>query len=364
MFRKRKLISFLLISSSLLIHSRAIAQASEAFEFTRADWHLAGISEYHSDWQAAIDYYQKVIQESYILPLDIREWYRGTAYYGIARCECRIGKNSVAVRTSLSKAFSHHFWNFALIATDSELMSDCGRPWLDSLSRIWSNILDEERPFWQEQAPIIFYPDGYDSSARWPLIVAMHGGNGNYESFAEHWRGMANALKAVIVIPAGVIRESQITNTWGSDMSLIEKPIKDLVSRFTSKHWADPSHVYLAGFSQGAQASMELAVMRPDVFRGAIAMSGFVDRSISDSILRKAHDRGVRIFAVSGEDEVPSFREEIDTFHVSCTKAGIPFELNIAPGMIHEVPLDFRAQLLQAWEWLRPSSQSARQGQE
>jgi predicted esterase len=362
MYPKRQLTSFLLIAVTLLIHSRAVAQASEAYNFVRADWHLAGISEYHNDWQAAIEYYQKVIRECMPLPLDIREWYRGTAYYGIARCECRYGKDSAAVRIALSKAFSHHFWNFALTATDSELMSNCGHPWLDSLSRVWNNILSEERPLWPEQAPIVLYPDGYDSSAHWPLIIALHGGNANYESFAEDWLGMANALKAVIVIPPGIIRESQITNTWGADMSLLEKPITDLVSRFTSKHLADPSHVYLAGFSQGAEASMELAVLRPGVFRGAIAMSGFVDRTISDSILYTARDSGVRIYVISGEDEVPTFREEIDTFQSHCSKSGIPFKMEIVPGMIHEVPLDFHTQMLQAWAWLRPVSQASRQG--
>ena len=358
----RRITSFLLIAVSFLLYSRASAQTSgEAYAFVRADWHLAGISEYHSDWQGAIDYYQKVIRESNALPLDIREWYHGTAFYGIARCSCRIGKDSAAVRSALSKAFSHHFWNFALTATDSALLSDCGRAWLDSLSQVWSGILNDERPLWPEQAPIVFYPDGYDSSGRWPLIVAMHGGNGNYESFSEDWRGMANALKSVIVIPPGIIRQSQITNTWGSDMSIIEKPIINLVAGFTSKHLADPSQVYLAGFSQGAEASMELSILRPDIFRGAIAMSGFVDRPISDSILLKAHDRGVRIYAISGELEVPSFRGEIDTFHTVCAKAGIPFEMNILPGMIHEIPLDFHMQVLQAWNWLRPSSEASRQ---
>jgi predicted esterase len=362
---KRYIVLFALIVSCLLVQSRASAQVNDAFEFVRADWHLAAISEYSGDWQAAIEYYQKVIQESMPLPLDVREWYRGTAYYGIARCNCRLGKDPSTVRIALSKAFSHHFWNFALTEADSEIMSDCGRPWLDSLSRVWSNILNEERPFWPKQTPFVFYPDTYDSTAHWPLIVALHGGNGNYESFAEDWHGMANDLKAVIVIPPGAIRESQITNSWESDMNAIEKPILSLVSEFTSKHLADPSQVYLAGFSQGAQASMELSVMRPDVFRGAISMSGFVNRFISDSILQKAHDRGVRIYAVSGEYEDKSFRLQIDTFHTRCVQSGIPFDLEINPGMTHEVPLDFRTQILKAWNWIRPQAEAIRQqGQE
>ena len=338
------------------------AQPSENYEFVCVDWHLAGISEYQHNWQNAIDYYQKVIQKSIDLPLEIREWYRGTAFYGIARCDCQLGKDKSVVRTALTKAFTHHFWNFQLAAADSQLMVGCGgRPWLDSQSAYWNGIFVEEKPLWQEQPPIMFYPDGYDSTARWPLIIALHGGNGNYESFAEHWRGMSNDLKAVIAVPAGVLRESQITNSWCADMSLVEKPILNLVSEMTSRHLVDPSQVYLAGFSQGAQASMELAVLRPQIFRGAIAISGFVDRSIPDSALRIAHDRGVRIYAVTGEDEGLDFHNQIYNFHSIFTKDGIPFELKILPDMIHEIPLDFHTQFLQAWAWMRPQQQATRQ---
>ncbi len=360
---KLRTCSVLLFFCILLTHSQANSQPSEAFEFVRADWHLAGISEFHGDWQAAIGYYQKVIQESQSLPIDVREWYRGTAQYGIARCDCRLGKDSVTIRTALSKAFSHHFWNFALAGTDPQIMLDCGRRWLDSLSSLWSSISNEERPLWLPQAPIIFYPVGYDSTSRWPLILALHGGNDNYESFAENWLGMATDLHAIIVVPAGVIRESQITNSWGSDMGVIEKPIIDLVKTFTSRHLADPEQVYLAGFSQGAQASLELAVRRPDLFHGTIAMSGFVDSPITDSMLSQAHHHGLKIYAISGENENQTFRAELSSFDSSCTKAKIPFEMETISGMIHEIPLDFHTQILQAWQWLRPTTQATIQGE-
>ncbi|MFI5201597.1 MAG: alpha/beta hydrolase-fold protein [Candidatus Kapaibacterium sp.] len=349
------------LAATLISNSRAGAQGSDAFEFVRGEWHLAGISEYQSNWPAAIGYYQKVIEDSRLLPLECREWYCGTAYYGIARCESQMGDDSSAVRLALAKAFAHHFWNFALAQTDSVMLSKCGFPWLDSCSRFWTSVSVEERPLWREQVPIVFYPAGYDSSGHWPLIIALHGGNGNYESFAQHWLGMANVLKAVIAIPAGVLRETQITNSWGSSMDTVEKSIVTLVKRFTSRHLADSAQVYLAGFSQGAQASIELTLLRPDLFRGAIAMSGFVDHPISDSILHRARDRGVRIYEITGQFEDQTFEKEIDSIHQKCTEAGISFALNISPGMIHEVPLDFHDQMLRAWSWVRPQAQAVHQ---
>ena len=87
----------------------------------------------------------------------------------------------------------------------------------------------------------------------------------------------------------------------------------------------------------------------------------FVDRPISDSILHQARDHGVRIYEITGQFEDPAFVKEIDSIHQKCTEAGIPFELNISPGMIHEVPLDFHDQMLRAWDWVRPVLQANHQ---
>ncbi len=351
---------FCLLIFCAVFQSKVHAQARDAFEAVRCDWHLAGISEYEGLWQNAISYYEKAVVDSRLLPVDVHEWYRGTAYYGIARCLSHASGNQQGIRNYLSRAFAHHFWNFALINADTGIVSQCGELWLDSCSRYWNGVAKYERPLWREQVPIVFYPKGYDSTARWPLVIALHGGNGNYQSFAEHWMGMATRLGAVIVVPAGSIRESQITNSWGSDMSVVSQTILSVVNEFTSKHLVNPAEIYLSGFSQGAQAAIELTLLRPDIFRGAIAMSGFVDHSFSDSILRKARRNGVRLYEITGQYEDPTFDEEIDSVHKQCVRMGIPFKLNISPGMIHEVPLDFPSQLLRAWSWVQLQPEAAR----
>lgn len=344
-------------SAILLVfyYSRADAQTWNSFDFVRADWHLANIAEANHKWNDAAEYYQKVIDDSRPLPLDIREWYRGTAYFGIARTNMQMGSNSAAVRQNLSRAFLHEFWNFALIEQDSQLVNICGGTWIDSNARYWAGALNEQRTMWHDQAPIVFYPSNYNanSNPKLPLIIALHGGNGNYEGFAENWHSIADDLHAVIAVPAGIDRESQITNSWGSDMNPIFQSIDTLEQWISAHQLADMSHVYLAGFSQGAQASIELTLLHPDRFSGAIAMSGFVDQPISDSVLRIARNKGVGIYAISGQYEFPTFRAELDTIHAKASSAGIPFKVKTVEGMTHEVPLDFHSQILDAWNWIR-----------
>ncbi|GEM_PF-2418615 len=348
------------IGLSLSFEAVANGQVNDSYSFVRTDWHLAGLSESRSDWPSAIQYYQRVIDESEVLPLDIREWYRGTAYYGISRCESRL-QHSAAARASLVSAFERHFWNFDLTLSDSIMTAVCGRTWVDSLCRYWNNVLADERPMWGAQPVIMYYPTGYDSTSRWPLVIAMHGGNGSYESFAHTWRNMADAIKAVIAVPAGVERESQITNSWGADFGPIEKAIVGLAEKLSAQHRVNRSQIYLTGFSQGAQASLELALRRPDLFRGAIPMSGFLSQPLPDSVLLEAARRQVRIYAITGQLEDPEFARQIKVIHERCTQEGIPFTLDILPGMIHEVPLDLHDQFLRAWNWVRSDSEAAHQ---
>ncbi len=354
----RAIVLFFVFAVPALRAPELRAQQQDYYAFVRADWHLAGIAEYQSDWTGAIEHYREAVEHSASLPLAVREWYQGTAAYGISRCYARLHKDS-ACRVSLDHAFRHHFWNSALVRLDSLVVADCGSDWLDSVSKFWAAVCAEERSTWHAQPSYTYYPDGYDSTARWPLIIAMHGGNANYESFAERWIEMAKLLRAVIVVPPGIIRESEITNSWGSNMDQIEGPIMALARKYTDAHLADPAQVYLTGFSQGAQASIELTLRHPDLFHGAIAMSGFTSDPPTDSALAAIRNRGTRIYAISGEFEDPTFHAQIEAIHDECIKGGVPFELTIVPGMIHEVPLDLRTKFLEAWNWVRPPSQAA-----
>jgi len=361
--RMRSVLSrvFIFIISVVAAHAsaRSFAPMGDSYMFVRTDWHLAGIAEANADWRGAISYYEKVIEESAPLNIYVREWYRGTAGYGIARAWAHLGDQG-RIKRSMNYAFEHHFWNFKLVQIDSAVMAACGKEWVDSAAKFWGAVAQEESGRWHEQKLITFYPKDYDSTARWPLIVALHGGNGNYENFAEYWNGMADVVGAVIVIPPGVIRESEVTNTWEAKMDRIEGPITDLVRRFTQKNLADPKEVYLTGFSQGAQASIELTLLHPDIFRGAISMSGFSSKIFSDSVLEVARQKDAHVYAITGDLEYDVFRSQIEQARDRCVAKAIPFELKIVPGMIHEVPLDLRAQFLPAWNFVHSVSEASR----
>jgi predicted esterase len=349
----RRILVAIVVFASL--SSGARAQIKDAYAFVRADWHLAGVAEFHEDWNEAITHYHDASQHADALPLTTREWYRGTAEYGIARSQSRL-RNDSAARAALAAAYQHHFWNTSLIRIDSLMITACGSRFIDSIGAYWAGVRQEEQPIWRAQSPYLFFPRGYDSTDKWPLIIAMHGGNGNYESFAQRWDEIASLVGAVIVVPPGIIRESEITNSWGSRMDAVEGPIISLAQKYIALHMVDPKQVYLTGFSQGAQATVELTLRHPDIFRGGIAMSGFASETPTEAMLANARAKGVRLIGISGEFEDPTFRAQITEIQRICQDHDIPFQLSFTPGMIHEVPLDLRTKFTEAWQWLRTTS--------
>jgi predicted esterase len=351
----RRLPRLLFVCILLSFTSTSHAQVDDAYSAVRADWHLCGIAEYRGNWSLAVDTYRKVIDESAVLPLTIREWFRGTSAYGIARCSARL-HDAATARAGLMYAAEHHFWNFELIRADSILRTVVGPQLIDSLAQLWAGVEQTERMNWKTQSPIVYTPHGYDNTPRWPLLIAMHGGNANYESFAFRWKSLADSIGAVIVVPPGIIRESEITNSWGGDFDAIAADILPIVKDLVSRRLVDSNQVYLTGFSQGGQATVELSLRYPHVFKGGVAMSGFTSTDFSDSLLEVAHSAGTRLFAITGEFEDPTFRAEIGNIAQRAQEAQIPFILSIAPGMIHEVPLDLIPRFTHAWKWLRTAN--------
>ena len=324
------------------------------------NWHLTGVAERQGDWIGARNEYKHVLEQSLTLSLNIREWFIGTAYYGIARCSARLRETEEA-RRNLALAYSHHFWNTSLIELDSSLVSACGKSWIDSLGNFWSQVARDESGTLPPQEPIVYAPDSIRPGEKLPILIALHGGNGSYESFAQSWRNMPNAHRVIVVVPPGVYRTSDITNSWESDFNLIGNYLGAMLPRLYAIPHADSTNVYLTGFSQGAQASIELTLRHPDLYRGAIAFAGFTPCNWSDSLLDVAKSHHISIYAVSGDWEEPTFFAQLKNGQAICSAKGIPFIVGVETGMIHEVPLDLPLRFSEAWSWIRNTDQAATQ---
>ncbi len=127
------------------------------------------------------------------------------------------------------------------------------------------------------------------ASPRPPLAILLHGlGADEHDLF-----GIAPYLDPrLVVVSVRAPREAQPMGYSWFDIDFSESPprldprqvveSRDAILRFAAEtalaHGADPSRIWLVGFSQGASMAAASALSRPDLFRGIVAHSGRIAR--------------------------------------------------------------------------------------
>jgi predicted esterase len=287
----------------------------------------------------------------------MRTWFRGTAYYGQALCEARLGDTQSA-KKSISTAAELHFWDFALIAEDSALRGIVGEKWIDSVEAYWDNVRIAEMGVWPSQGIKVIRPQSDSLYAPLPVIIALHGGNASYEEFAEYWPQIAEALHVLVIVPPGISRISDVTNSWGYDVPPVEKMLVELVQSMKAQHIGDSNRIYLAGFSQGAQMTIEVGLKHSELFFGLVSICGFAQQ-VPDSLML-SHDRqnGIRLYMLCAEHENHRFEKMASEVGSALNRASVPLRMESLQGSLHEMPLDFIGAFSRAWKWLNESNES------
>jgi polyhydroxybutyrate depolymerase len=123
-----------------------------------------------------------------------------------------------------------------------------------------------------------------------PLILALHGGGGDPDQFAQA-SGLARAANRAgfaVAFPAGTGRRGERLLTWNGgyccgsaarngvdDIGFLKAVIKDASDRFG----VDGSAVYLTGMSNGSILSETFAAKNPGLVRAVAGVSGTMDTS-------------------------------------------------------------------------------------
>jgi predicted esterase len=317
-------------------------------------WHESLLREVQGKYSEAVDSLNHLIGKAEVISHPVSEWYIGTSYFVKARCYARLGMCD-SVRASVEQAFTHQFRNNGLFRFDTTILSVCGRSWFDSLEHVWMNIQEKEMSQWEAQPPVIILPNNWETKGKLNLIIVLHGGNGSYVRFADFWSSLADTLHAMIVVPAGTVRLSNITNSWSTDDHQNEAMISNLLSQIIEADIIDTNNIYLAGYSQGAELALKLTSCSNLPIKGVIAFSGFYNSTPCTNPRDITRSSTPSIFALSGVMEDNSNLVSIKRAKEEFGSEHIPFKLELADGMLHEIPVDFSYRVFQAWNWLHSS---------
>jgi phospholipase/carboxylesterase len=134
-------------------------------------------------------------------------------------------------------------------------------------------------------------PNDHIRRNRWPLLVALHGYEGNKDSMMRVAKQIGFADMVVISLqgPFQFFRrleknpkDLQVVFGWGTTYKMEEsiklhhRDLDTIISIAVRKYHADPQRVFLLAFSQACAANYRYVFTHPRGIRGAVAVCGGV----------------------------------------------------------------------------------------
>jgi len=166
----------------------------------------------------------------------------------------------------------------------------------------------------------IRFPQDYDASKSYPLLIGMHGMGGNAEGFIRQYDLLENP-EVIFVAPEGQYplsmhvgpqwyrRSWSITavgkKAWLSSDKMVCDYILDTIKKVSTEYKI--TDVYLMGFSQGAVYAYTIGLQNPGKIKGVIGFSGYVMNTEEGHSILTQKDietgKDVRLYIAHGIDD-------------------------------------------------------------
>jgi predicted esterase len=174
------------------------------------------------------------------------------------------------------------------------------------------------------------------ASGMYPLLIALHGRNGNKDAHLEFWE-TARQRGWLVVSPRSTQPLFDGAYCW-DDAALGLADVLFAYEQTVEKYQIDPQRILLAGFSQGSGLAMYTALSGKLEARGFIGIASFWDKP--DALVPKSdHAKTVRGYFVTGEkDHTLENAKEVKNV---LKENDIQFAEEIHANLAHEFPPDF-----------------------
>ncbi len=170
-----------------------------------------------------------------------------------------------------------------------------------------------------------------------PLIVGLHGygmDQGQIETLVNVEPvsdASFVAIQGPVPVDGGghawfpVDDSSGLVATAPADVRTGADVVANAIAALTAELGADPEHVYVVGFSQGASMSLGLALTHPDLAAGYIAFAGGLPREVRAE--EWTVENGAPVLLGYGTRDTRFSAEELDATVASLSDAGFSVEL-------------------------------------
>jgi polyhydroxybutyrate depolymerase len=135
---------------------------------------------------------------------------------------------------------------------------------------------------------VIYLPIGYNNAGKMPMIIALHGGNGNPDAMFQlaDFRSIADRDKVIIVCPAGIQTSWNDGRPTAANVAGINDVsfISQLCSYMITNYAADATRVYATGMSNGGFMSSRLGCELSDKIAAiAVAAASMEQNTVAAS---------------------------------------------------------------------------------
>ena len=135
------------------------------------------------------------------------------------------------------------------------------------------------------------FPPGHDRRKRWPLLVALHGYEGDKDSMMRIAGHVAGGKMVVISLQGPFQfferleknpKDLRVVFGWGTtykmedSIKLHHRDLEKIIAIAVRKYRADPNRVFLLAFSQACAPNYRYVFTHPKVIRGCVAVCGGV----------------------------------------------------------------------------------------
>lgn len=191
-------------------------------------------------------------------------------------------------------------------------------------------------------------PVDFSRSETYPLLIILHGGGSTMAKARERWIRIPAIKQHFLVAFVQSYRYFDSKSFgWASGDPRADREIRTCFDEIVRRYPVDPERVIVGGTSAGATMALDLAL------RQVIPVSGVIAFCPGKPTGLDAVNTGglkIKVFMVGGEqDPLLARQDEVSAF---MTRAGIPHQSFVVPGMGHGFPEDYPARMVQALHFL------------
>jgi phospholipase/carboxylesterase len=117
---------------------------------------------------------------------------------------------------------------------------------------------------------VLYVPPGYSPQRPAPLVLMLHGANGNGSRTINALLPLADETGMILLAPDSRGRTWDVlTGGYGPDIAFIDAALQQVFDRYA----VDPGHIAAEGFSDGASYAISIGIANGDLFTHVLAFS-------------------------------------------------------------------------------------------